>query len=674
MRKIIVVTKDGVQLPPLLSSLKRIIVDTSSESYRMALEGIAISLGAHLRPESAIVDRLDSSPSNPFWRIRAEYYSKYPDQLASVFFQPEAQKWMAFQEMHPTILEGSRGTGKTMLLMALRARNYVASRRKLTENRWKIFGFYFRLVKGSFSQVDPATIPVRDENKKLTRAQSQLLECFAQEFYLSVIESFLSEVLHCAHENALTLDRRAEEELSQRVIEYLDLKPGMHDRRGLEGVLDIFQKKHIEAGEYITQKFVFGGRIAHPSLMRYNINSLKIILELTRQAIPELAKSQMTLLLDEYENLFDAQKPVINALIKLGAPEFSVKIARKSGTSEVSITATGEKIQETHDYNRVPLVYHLEDATQRKNYFELLTGLTENVMRQAGVSIGDVKSFLPESDKPDFEGAEVRSEVVEIIGKQKWAKLNNFEREERFAYYRVAATFRLLFGRQRSRHAQIYAGFDTLAYLSSGVVRYFQQTLGTAYHLEFGDAEVPMSTGVAVINPLNQARAVHLVSEHNLTALSRGVGRDGELLKYLLVDIGDILRQKLLAKTTEPEAGRIAITNPHFLDDSRYSRLRRILTMGVQEGVFQERDGRQGMRPKHLTDAQPHEFNIARIFTPALQFSYRLRWRSDFRVEELNSLIDGVKRKEMMSRLLRRVTGSPRDSSQEDFFSGDQSV
>ncbi len=144
------------------------------------------------------------------------------------------------------------------------------------------------------------------------------------------------------------------------------------------------------------------------------------------------------------------------------------------------------------------------------------------------------------------------------------------------------------------------------------------------------------------------------MSVHNLSTLSRNVETYGEQLKYFLLDLGDCLRQKLLRHTSEPEAARIAIKDPELLKTEKFGLLNTFLNLGVKEGVFQTMSGRPGIRPKHVEDPQPVEFNIARIFAPALQISPRLRWTSLVTCSDLHGLLDGVKRRRTKSKLLRR--------------------
>ena len=172
-----------------------------------------------------------------------------------------------------------------------------------------------------------------------------------------------------------------------------------------------------------------------------------------------------------------------------------------------------------------------------------------------------------------------------------------------------------------------------------------------AYHLQVSSG----SSSELVIQPEYQSRAVHTVSNHNLATLSRNVEVYGEQLKYFLLDLGDCLRHKLLRHTSEPEAARIAITDPQLLLTEKYHVLDLFLNLGVKEGVFQTMSGRPGIRPKHLDDPQPVEFNITRIFAPALQISPRLRWPTHVNCSDLLGLLEGDQRRRTKGALLKKL-------------------
>ena len=119
--------------------------------------------------------------------------------------------------MKPCFLEGSRGTGKSMLLLSLRARN-----RRLREQGMPsgsdVFGFYVKLTRGAICNVG-----ILPDNSIHTDAShdAQLADLTEQELVLQLLESLLSELAFCARESLVTLDGMAESKLTVELSQIL---------------------------------------------------------------------------------------------------------------------------------------------------------------------------------------------------------------------------------------------------------------------------------------------------------------------------------------------------------------------------------------------------------------------------------------------------------------------
>ena len=275
-------------------------------------------------------------------------------------------------------------------------------------------------------------------------------------------------------------------------------------------------------------------------------------------------------LLDEYENLFPYQQRIVNSLLKLGPPNISVKIARKVASEDVSGTTTGQDLQEIHDYTRVPLVYNIEDPDDRKAYHELLRHIIIKMARLEAAHEIEVDKLLPSFCGLEVDESLWLTEVAKLAKKtpEEFGQLTQEKQGKKKVYYGEAAIYRVLLGGP-GRHAEKrFAGFKELALLGSGVIRYFQEFLSVGYHLSFGSDPPP--EGVLTLPPDRQSRAVHIVSQHNLTTLSKNVERYGEELRYFLLDLGDCLRHKLLKHTSEPQAARLTIEDPEMLEQEAH--------------------------------------------------------------------------------------------------------
>jgi hypothetical protein len=663
--KVIVLKYGEVKLPPLLGA--KIYGSLDADKYKKTLQLLCTEIVSSPSATSIINIALKENSTNPFWRIRAEYFEEMPSLMADAFSPPVSGTFANWEQMLPCFLEGSRGTGKTMLLLSLRAR-ILAARSLANENRGSqdkkledLFGVYVRLGRGAICNAGFDVVDGKVIGDTSRSELAQLSDLFQQEFYLCIVESLVSELIACDKGGHLTIGPTVQADLANRLA--FILKPTETKRMVcLDELLGLFAEMHVQLADFIRRKFIYKESSTVP-FTNCDLELLKRVTELVKGSIQEIKNTQITILLDEYENLLDYQKIVVNSLVKLGPPKFSVKVARKAGTEETSATNVGQELQESHDYTRIPLIYSVEDESDFERYLSLLENMVKRTLATHGLPELNLGEFLPSDESPEVSEEHVLSKVLELarIKREDFETLTKQKQREQISYYREAAVYRHLYGTPGRRTKKRFSGHKDLAFVSSGVIRYFQEIVGMAFHLHRSSN----STIKFPILPKYQSEAVYLVSDHNLSMLSRNVETFGESLKYFLLDLGDCLRHKLLRHSSEPEAGRIAIKDPELMSDAAHNLLKRMINIGVKEGVFQTIEGRPGTRPKHVEDPQPVEVNIARIYTPTLQISPRLRWTTLVKCDELEGLLSPITRRKTKVKLISRLQGRSEYTRQE---------
>ena len=484
--------------------------------------------------------------------------------------------------------------------------------------------------------------PVEDYGTRL-----QLTDVFEQEFYLGVIESLVSEIEHCSKNGQLAVDSIAKNALVSSVASALS-QPEAASMARFTDLLRRFSHLRRQLSDFVKRKFIYRESRDVPFTC-FNLEGFREIVELVKNHIPSLTDSIITVLLDEYENLLPYQKTVVNTLVKFGPPDISVKVAQKVGTEVISNTMVQQELQETHDYNRVNLIYSV-DGTDFSRYTRLLESIVTRLFVSQGLTPVGLASLLPKDCTDEITQAECAEEVAALVTRDRFESWDQAKQAKKLSYYREAAIYRRLYGGRARRTEKRFSGHEELAFVSSGVIRYFQEILATAYDLQQADPDA--GPGIA---PRHQTAAVYRVSNDNLATLSRNIETHGEKLKYFLLDLGDCLRQKLLHHSSEPEAARLALRDPGSLLEGRYDLLKQIINIGVKEGVFQTLDGRPGLRPRHTEDPQPEEINIARIYAPTLGISPRLRWRTEISCSELSGLLDDDRRRRVKRDLIARL-------------------
>lgn len=645
--EVIVLKRGVVNLPPLLRP--RLYGHLDDDTYQKTLQKLCSKITDQHGANISTTNASEKISPNPFRRVRAEYFDDQdPRLLAESFSPPEAAKIRVFEDTKPCFLEGSRGTGKTMLLLSLRAR--VLSARVNSKKLGDLFGCYVRLDRGAFCNVGPhlmtpdSSAPIEDQ-----RELSQLTNVFEQEFYLGVIESLVSEIEHCSTSRKLAVNTIVETALVRSVASTLS-QPDAASIARFGDLLSSFSALRRQLSDFVKRKFIYRETRDVPFTF-FNLDMFKEIVKSIKSHIPSLTLSIITILLDEYENLLPYQKTVVNTLVKFGPPHISVKVAQKVGTEVVSSTTVQQELQETHDYNRVNLIYSVEPGEGFSRYIRLLENIVTNLFVGQQLTPVSLARLLPKDCADEITPKECEEEVTALVTRGRFESWDKAKQAKKLSYYREAAIYRRLYGRPGRRTKKRFSGHEELAFVSSGVIRYFQEILATAYDLQ----QVDPDTDAPAIAPHHQTAAVYRVSNDNLATLSRNIETHGEKLKYFLLDLGDCLRQKLLHHSSEPEAARLALKDPGSLLDERYDLLRQIISIGVKEGVFQTVDGRPGLRPRHTEDPQPEEINIARIYAPTLGISPRLRWRTEVGCFELAGLLNDDLRRRVKRDLISRL-------------------
>lgn len=93
------------------------VIDFGKKTYEEAFSDLVEALSPEVSPKDAYSYMADAEGENPFRRIRAEHI-KDAETFAKLFAEPEIAH-DALISPRPVILEGGRGSGKSMILKSL---------------------------------------------------------------------------------------------------------------------------------------------------------------------------------------------------------------------------------------------------------------------------------------------------------------------------------------------------------------------------------------------------------------------------------------------------------------------------------------------------------------------------------------------------------------------------
>jgi len=634
---------ENLNLPPLIGSIQGIkFVD----DYDAGLIELLQTLSREESPKNLLATIEGLSSVNPFRRVRAEFFDKDYKLLARAFYAPEKERYDKIKGRTPIIIFGGRGSGKTMVLKSMSADIAVARTKKASykESGLDYFGLYVKLTRGCFTISDQRILDFFTEDK------ARLI--FVDDFYLKLTKDLIDNLRTYGEmrPSILTINSQIERTICETIAYEID--PEMRDApknfRDLAKFIDIELRK---IRKYVAVT-IMGENPEYPGFYLDIENFLSNICKTVLTEVEDLHRSKVYFLLDEYENLMPFQQKVVNTLVKLDTPYITIKIASKfEGMHRPPLTLFGQALQEGHDYDTIELDYELSDEGEFSKYKELLRGITYNILEAERFQVKDICKLLNvpvESEVQEQEIMEELERILRVRGKDV-SLLTQEKKREFLNHLSIAIVFRLLrkHGRRRGKS---YAGFDTLAYLSSGIVRFFMSLCGMAFYRAEADG-----TNVKAGEPIPpecQKWAAYIVSEGYLEKIASNLEQYGELTQHFVMDIGDIFRERLLFHCSEPEVLAISIRDPHNLSSS--PQLDDLLHIGVMESVFQKKKVTDSYRPKVSTDIRPIEYILNRIYTPALEISYRPRWRCNFTVQELTRLMQPWSRKKEKVKLQKR--------------------
>jgi len=636
-----------------------------------------------------LLTRIESPESpNPFRRVRAEFFHDDYKLLALAFAEPEKEKYDMLREFRPILIFGGRGSGKTMALRALTPQVVISRLKVKTFQDAKkeginFFGIYFKLKRGSLLIYDYHPIVEMgflrtrlEKNYELYKSLMAKLEnnqldnepvltagvnaawvLSLNEINLKILKTTLQNLKKLEVENYITISRTDEEEVTKRIIGILNPPTTVGTPiRTFNDLID-FTDGELKKIERYLQNLALPSTSLEVNWCQTGTDFLDEVYELLTNNIDVLKNTHVYLLLDEFENLRPFQQAIINEWIKT-ARNFTVKIASKFEGMYTNKTQQGQPLQDGQDYFSLELDYDLFDDNKKEQYQCLLSKICWNLLTLEGYKEKDIRRILEE---PKLElPREIIDEEIKNIREAAGLKFLGEELPGYRNKLEVAAIFRLLRKKEkvegRRSRKKIYAGFETYTYLSSGIVRIFLNLVGMAFY-KAGDMDIDVKNGGKIpIDP--QSWASYVVSKVWLEKIPANLERYGEIMYQLIVDLGDIFRERLVHHPTEPETLTIRILDP--LNLSSLGVLSNLLSHGVKESIMYERKETSSMKPKQSTRPQPKEYVLNRIYSPTLEISYRPRWPrgSEFTVAELVSLLDSTKREDTKRKLQQKQHGN----------------
>jgi len=478
---------------------------------------------------------------NPF---EYEAANDLGDDLVAEYFIDDFNYSRFIQSRRNIFVVGERGSGKTMALLysSLRVQRVIASKEG-KEPSLQFVGIYVPCItpltyKPEFELLDPFLSSILSEHLFV------LSICHAIVTTLSEIPDLLVD----ADEPKL----RAE--FSEILATALSDKLGFLDsmRVFLETQIRDTQRTAVsrDLGAYHEETFSFASLVMP-------------FLGLCRRAIPTLGNTHFLILIDDAHALNERQVWALNSWIAFRDHSlFSFKVATTKVARTTKQTTSGGSILEGHDYTTIDLERPFHNP--RTGFFKLAKSIVAQRLDNVGVTTPP-EDFFPTNPDMDADLEQARDQVREIAI-EKYGHANKKAVGDYIYKYSRSRYFK---NRPPKANLPPYSGFDTLVFISTGVVRNLLEPCYWMFDRAMSDQNSDFKSPIKSISYTIQTE---IILERSNQAWARlrerlaneieGCTREDGKRAYRLIDgLASHFRDRLLGDGSEPSALSFTISN-----------------------------------------------------------------------------------------------------------------
>lgn len=623
-----------------------------------------------------------NSISNPFVECTARdmSYEEVSNFWCSPFDCFDIDEKMLHESITPIVIEGARGSGKTMILKYL---SYFCQKEYANKNgmhilevlkKNKSISFYFR-YSDNFGKLFESLNCSSESKRQLFKQYYELYMCCE---ILEVIIDLYNDNLILENEMLLICDG-----FSKNIN--VDCKTFNEIRDALTNHINVTDN-WIRRFRYILQS-----NDELKAIIKYD-NLIYQLISIIRNNINFVSDLNFVLIVDEYENAADYQI-VFNTLIKQvnDKNRITYRIGTRPDGMNMNVTEIGnEFLQENRDFILRKLKY--KDISKYKKFIENIAnlrlkandqlnelGLTdikkllgerEDLLAEAKECVkgGNVKHFDVLKKNKSFMNQRVFNETVEMIRNESnpiaemlnilWVlrgvspeitskamndyfnknyrpELRRSNERDFWAYkykldYVDKYKYQLLFVFSSiNRTTKKYYSFNTFCYLSSGAVNDFISLCRNTFYAIpnnfFDDASkiiLPISSSI-------QAKAAEITAIEQIDKVKLCYDNGTKMYNFLM-SMGEVFRsmhKDVYIKYPE--------TNQFAFDDMSYIEQNDIYKSLIRWGVIVKKNRMQGISIKKKIG---NLFYLNRIYAPAFNISYRTRGGYNYIIS--NNLFD----------------------------------
>jgi hypothetical protein len=614
----------------------------------------------------------------------------------------------------PIVLEGGRGTGKTMLLKwmsnEVRIKEHVAKK---------------GTGKGFLSQVDYIGIYHRFDGPSLGSFTSRNTNdeawetIFKHYFELVVGQRLVMFLANLLSNNCVNISEEKESEIAKQIFELS--KFSAPEKVTIKSVISAFQNQLDKVFDFIncsalSQNMKF---TQHPLTTGSLVFGIPVLLQ---TALPELQDKRFIILLDEYENLRENQQRIVNTLVKHTKLPVTFRIGTRLRGLRTNHTLNEEEfLMEDADYRKIGfediLMAHDENYKKllkmiAKKRLEEMPDFSKRGLMDIEYILGNLPpedeallivydKILSKNEAREFpferylaeakhlhalknllpETSEKQDNLKRLVNKENplFDMVNLLLLRRGFKPREVIAMYEVYISGDRKNHKysqyqnlydknkiallfqlaslnrpkqKLYAGFDIFCMLSSGIIRNFLELCYQSFNIAlFLDSQTLINDGKMPFK--TQSAGARIRAGRYMDVIER-IPKYGNEIKSLVIQLGAIFyswqNDEVLS---EPEVTHFCIDYNALSVDAR-----NVLDAAVQWSVLQPK---KDMKGKAVLDPLLNVYALNHVLAPYFGISYRLRGRiRQFEKEDFQALMFGseAEKKTVRNKLSKQSSSS----------------
>lgn len=297
---------------------------------------------------------------------------------------------------------------------------------------------------------------------------------------------------------------------------------------------------------------------------------------------PEIREKNIYLLIDDADNLNKSQTQILNTwLSSRTAPSICIKVSTQIGNYKSFITTNGTLVESPHDYQEINISEKY--TTSKSRYADRIKKIVEKRLVMAGIHDITPEQFFP-SYRIQEEAIKREKERLMEDWKENGKGNSPIDDAKRYA---IPNYIKNLGGTRKQRSSYMYAGFETLVHLSSGIVRLFLDSAAAMFDAELSDNN---NKSIQFISHTVQNRVARAKADEFLYSQFRRLETDddhltGELnnvqkLQNLIFSMGKTFHDVLVSDRSERRVFSIALTN------TPTEEIKSVFNLGVRTGYL----------------------------------------------------------------------------------------